>query len=90
MTDHIYGRGNIIGDAQRPHMFINELRLYLQYLAEQPAPADAKAEKQHRLFCENLQQGITYYRELHTAGIIRDERFAPMLEEAEAALLAMA
>ena len=34
MADHIYGRTNIITDKNRPHFFINELFIYINYLKE--------------------------------------------------------
>lgn len=85
MTDHIYGRTNIIEDRQRPHMFITELRLYIDYLAEQQQAASSpKAQQQQQVFRENLLQGISYYRHLYSSGIIRDDNFIEMLDEAEA------
>ena len=35
MTDHIYGRTNILTNTNRPHMFIAELHLYIDYLKEE-------------------------------------------------------
>ena len=35
MTDHIYGRENIVTNSKRPHMFIAELHLYIDYLKEE-------------------------------------------------------
>ena len=35
MTDHIYGRANILTNNNRPHMFIAELHLYIDYLKEE-------------------------------------------------------
>ena len=37
MTDHIYGRKNILTHVNRPHMFIAELYLYIDFLKEQLA-----------------------------------------------------
>lgn len=89
MTDHIYGRTNIIEDRQRPHMFITELRLYIQYLAEQQADQSPKAQKYRTGFCENLLQGIAYYRNLYQSGIIMDNSFPGMLADAEAQIISM-
>lgn len=66
MTDHIYGRENIMENASRPNMFIAELSLYLKYLEEQlvnepPAEPDAKRKKYYFEFFRNLEQGILYY-----------------------------
>ena len=32
MTDHIYGRINLLNDTPRPNMFIKELGMYVDYL----------------------------------------------------------
>lgn len=65
MTDHIYGRSNRLHDEAKPHMFIKELNLYLDYIHEQvkedPNP-DKKALKYQTNFCKNLLEGIAYYR----------------------------
>jgi hypothetical protein len=67
MVSHIYGRGNIISRAGRPHMFIAELQLYIKYLKEELLLAktgDAKKQKYYHDFCQNLLNGIAYYRAL--------------------------
>ncbi len=70
MTDHIYGRKNILTNTSRPHMFIAELNLYIDYLKEQleedtRAGQFAKKKKHYISFCQNLRDGILYYRRLH-------------------------
>ncbi len=69
MTDHIYGRTDIINKSGRPHMFIAELHLYIDYLKEQleddfHTEQFAKKKKYYRAFYKNLHDGITYYRHL--------------------------
>jgi hypothetical protein len=69
MTDHIYGRTNIIKNITRPHMFINELFIYVNYFKEQFAEgtqtiADPKREKYLSGFFDQLMNGIKYYREM--------------------------
>jgi hypothetical protein len=69
MTDHIYGRTNIIDDAKRPHMFIAELGLYIQYLkeelkADEGKILDKKRKKYYGEFTKNMAEGINYYRSL--------------------------
>ena len=68
MTDHIYGRTNIIEYAGRPHVFINELRIYIDYLKGQffkeAETLDAKREKYFKKFNDELQNGINYYRRI--------------------------
>jgi hypothetical protein len=64
MSDHIYGRSSIITDKNRPHMFINELFIYINYLREQlleeSAPMDKKKEKYFSGFYNQLLEGINY------------------------------
>ena len=79
MTDHIYGRTNIIEDIRRPHMFIAELSLYINYLREQlTADAgkepDRKRTKYYNDFYSNLINGINYYRHLPGVAIINRRR----------------
>lgn len=68
MVDHIYGRINIIQDDNRPHMFVKELLLYVQYwselLKESKAVVDKKTQVHIHGFYENLMKGILYYRDL--------------------------
>ncbi len=66
MTDHIYGRANILQREDRPHMFINELQLYIDYLKEQVEHAgeDEKRIQYCIKFAENILAGINYYTSL--------------------------
>jgi len=66
MTDHIYGRISIITRKGRPHMFISELKMYIDYLEDQASltedHADAKQKEYLSVFRNNLLNGIEYYR----------------------------
>jgi hypothetical protein len=66
MVDHIYGRINITNKLYRPNMFINELKLYVDYLKKQlTESAPALNEKQIRYFQKfktNLLNGIAFYK----------------------------
>lgn len=69
MTDHIYGRTNILTNSNRPHMFIAELDLYIDYLKEElendmRTEQFSKRKKYYTSFYQNLLNGITYYRNL--------------------------
>jgi hypothetical protein len=69
MVDYIYGRKDGLTVSNRPHMFIAELYLYIDYLKEQlnentPGENPAKKEKYINTFCKNLRDGINYYRQL--------------------------
>lgn len=69
MTDHIYGRTNIMHDLARPNMFVAELNLYINYLKEQLesedfSKPDSKRKKYFVGFFKNLRDGIRYYNNL--------------------------
>lgn len=77
MTDHIYGRTDLLAGKVRPHMFIAELNLYIDYLKELIGPAscqepDTKTRKYVSCFYNNLKDGIRYYRQL--PGLPEDQR----------------
>ncbi len=68
MIDHIYGRANILNDIDRPSMFVNELKLYVDYLKKEVAVAFEKSANKQKVVYEewkkNLLDGISYYSEL--------------------------
>lgn len=68
MVDHIYGRINIIHRADRPHMFIKELMLYVDYWTELITEAKETLDNKQRTYIQNfhknLLSGIAYYRGL--------------------------
>jgi len=69
MTDHIYGRKNILTNANRPNMFIAELNLYIDFLKEQLEEDGhteqlSKKKKYFASFYQNLREGIMYYQQL--------------------------
>lgn len=80
MVAHIYGRTNIITNTTRPHLFITELNLYIDYLKEQ-LKADfhtgqfAKRKKYYNSFYQNLRSGINYYRSLPPVSVKRRNEF---------------
>ncbi len=71
MIDHIYGRTNLMTRSDRPHMFINELKTYTDYLKDKIEEAkDSMTEKQEKYFLtfsENLKEGINYYQKLFSS-----------------------
>lgn len=68
MVDHIYGRFSLITNQERPHMFVRELMLYIDYLkAEIGRFVSGLSERSVAYFPEfrsNLEAGIDYYRKL--------------------------
>lgn len=68
MVDHIYGRINILGNQERPHIFINELKLYIEYLKNEIqrnlSELSDKKNAYYLNFKENLLKGINFYRNM--------------------------
>ncbi|NOX47321.1 MAG: hypothetical protein GXO89_10130 [Chlorobi bacterium] len=68
MVDHIYGRANVISRTDRPHMFVKELYLYIDFLKtkieETKESMTIKQEKYLFTFIKNLREGIAYYHGL--------------------------
>ncbi len=80
MTDHIYGRKNILTKTRRSHMFIAELNLYIDYLKDQLADdlktgQFSKKKKYYASFYQNLCDGISYYRQLRGIAAKRRNQF---------------
>jgi hypothetical protein len=88
MADHIYGRGNVLNDTYRPHMFVKELKMYVDYFIKESAKAlEQPTEKQcvyWREFYRNILEGIAYYNDLFPQMIHETLEFrSKMLEEVE-------
>ncbi|HEY9170391.1 MAG TPA: hypothetical protein VIN72_12935 [Lutibacter sp.] len=68
MVAHIYGRANVIETKNRPHMFIKELAMYVDYFSnkvdEISDSFNAKQQKYLTSFQNNLNDGIEYYQQL--------------------------
>ena len=71
MTDHIYGRSNLMHQTGRPHMFVREMELYIDFLDQQIERTEnpnKRMFKNWESFCDNLLEGIEYYR-----GLLKDQ-----------------
>lgn len=70
MVQHIYGKSTFSVDANRPNMFIKELKMYMENLykgVEQGVESMTALQlKKWKSFQNNLQTGIDYYKELFT------------------------
>lgn len=91
MTDHIYGRKDIIARTNRPHMFITELFLYIDYLKEQLKNdiEDGQFDKKKKYyvsFHQNLRDGIIYYRSMTGLAKANRDEFLKALDDAGTAL----
>jgi hypothetical protein len=68
MVKHIYGKLDLLDKIKRPHVFIKELNLYIDYLQEdiktQLKDLNDKKKKSLDNFKAQLQEGINYYKQL--------------------------
>ena len=68
MVNHIYNGVDGIVRADRPNMFINELKMYLNYFSEKIEQHKnnwgRKSEKQLNNFADNMSNGIAYYQKM--------------------------
>jgi len=68
ITDHIYGRSNVITRTDRPNIFIKELHIYIDYLKSKLEEAkesmSKKQEKYLHTFTNNMKDGVSYYNHL--------------------------
>lgn len=68
MVGHIYGRLSLLTNPDRPHMFLRELKLYIDYLRKEmdrhTLELSVRTPKYFQEFRENLQTGIDHYRHL--------------------------
>lgn len=72
MVQHIYGYKSVLNNTMRPHMFVKELSLYLNYFKKEVQEVfeteNAAQQKKLNNFKENLLSGIEYYKNLFTGG----------------------
>jgi len=68
MVNHIYGRTNVIETKNRPHIFLKELALYVDYFSNKVDEINdsfnVKQQKYLTSFQNNLNDGIEYYQKL--------------------------
>lgn len=68
MFDHIYGRDSVLNPTYRPHMFVNELKLYVDYFKKEMTSIGTqmsdKRKNSAETFSSNLLKGIDYYRHI--------------------------
>jgi hypothetical protein len=68
MVKHIYGKLDLLAQVKRPHMFVKELNLYIDYLQtdlqKHLKDLSDKKMKQFVKFKDQLQSGIVYYKQL--------------------------
>ena len=68
LVGHIYGRCDVLAGVARPHQFVNELALYIDFLEEEIGRVGTalgdRTPKSFKRYRENLRDGIRYYREI--------------------------
>ena len=78
MVDHIYGRGESLVPAERPHMFAKEIVMYVDYF-EKLVSRSGRTPKELaylREFQENLENGMTYCLEVAAEAPYENENLA--------------
>ena len=88
ITDHIYGRANVITRTDRPNMFIKELSIYIDYYQSKLNEVRNEFSEKQRLYLElfatNLESGIAYYTKLFKQKkLVRSALSAKFLKELE-------
>jgi len=68
MVDHIYGRISLLTNPDRPHMFIREIELYVDYVGKEfrrfALGLSARKESYFSEVKDNLRAGVEYYASL--------------------------
>lgn len=67
MVAHIYGKANMMVRNDRPNMFVQELKLYIDYLKKKINNLEVVPDSQikyYHTFQMNLNNGIEYYKKL--------------------------
>jgi len=91
MVDHIYGRLSLLTSSDRPHMFVKELGLYVDYLRKEidnfPIGLASNSASFLEGMRENLFKGIDYYQTLSNQ-LVEDsqEKFLMELKKMRIAL----
>src|SRR5690606_24704246 len=79
MVGHIYGKSNLLERGDRPNLFVKELNIYLEFLANkmETTLVEGTLKQWDGLteFAKNLGDGIAYYRTLfhENARAFRDQ-----------------
>ena len=70
MVKHIYGNENVMHELNRPNIFVNELKMYVEYLKneiDEFSESFTNAQtKKWKTFKNNLIEGVNYYEQLFT------------------------
>ena len=85
MAGHIYGRLCLLANSERPHMFVEEIRLYVEHLRKEISRFSIGLSRRPQgyfsSFKENLLRGVDYYQDLARQFI--EEKRGRFIEELE-------
>jgi hypothetical protein len=94
MIDHIYGRRTSLVPSERPHMFVKEMEMTVDWLEKQIGQWDSTPEalKNFRDWAQNIEDGMAYCIEISREKPYPDENLASIVpgvakERARLALL---
>ncbi|AWG23626.1 hypothetical protein FFWV33_10600 [Flavobacterium faecale] len=77
MVEHIYGTTSILTVPNRPNLFVNELKMYVDYLRNEIANFSetiaAGQIKKWKTFRDNLLSGIQYYNDMFANAAVLPE-----------------
>ena len=78
MIDHIYGRGESLVSKERPHMFCQEVELYVNYFENllKTTELNEAGINYLKTFKENLESGMDYILEFSTKKPFENENLA--------------
>jgi hypothetical protein len=93
LVAHIYGRGDLLTEARRPHMFVAELRLNIDKFkadARKLKRLDVRHEGRENTTLANLRKALEHYRTLINKGELCAPELDLQLSELEDELQAIA
>jgi hypothetical protein len=84
MVQHIYGNASVMNTANRPNMFVKELKMYIDYLQNEITSVSEEITKgqikKWNSFKNNLIEGIGYYQSLFMPAVaIENDRIQSLL-----------
>lgn len=87
MVQHIYGNANILKNTNRPNVFINELKMYVDYFIKEINTLTAESTnaqlKKVTSFKNNIIEGIEYYTNLFSTTCFFSQEKNTLLKELE-------
>jgi hypothetical protein len=87
MVKHIYGNSTVMTDANRPNLFVKELKMYVDYLkneiSETTADLTAGQIKKWNAFKNNMIEGIGYYQSMFNTSHFLEDKIVEIQNQLE-------